>query len=291
MTTATALASQKAAEPSLKDIKLVVSDLDGTLLNGNHAVSATTQETILKLHQARVPFVIATGKTRRAALDLIETLSLTSYGIFCNGGLVTDGAGNVVFEEYLSGHLVAHLLKFAQIQNVSFVCYCGETIVSSRLDNWTDCLLKYHEPPCQKVSNLAELVSRDQLRVHKLIYLHDPALMPLLRTNLEKYAQEHHLSDFLHITQAVPECLEASPHGINKAVAVSFVADRLGISMSQIAAFGDGQNDQEMLMEVGAGVAMGNASSEVKTCAKYSTLSNDEDGVSHFLCKYFLSCV
>jgi 5-amino-6-(5-phospho-D-ribitylamino)uracil phosphatase len=81
-------------------------------------------------------------------------------------------------------------------------------------------------------------------------------------------------------TFSKPNYLEIIPIGVNKANALAEVARELKIEPLQVAAIGDGLNDVEMLREAGIGIAMGNASAEVKSAADWVTGTNDEDGVA-----------
>lgn len=86
-------------------------------------------------------------------------------------------------------------------------------------------------------------------------------------------------------TYSKPNYLEVIPLGVNKAEALANLTQMLGIDLSQVAALGDGHNDVEMLRAAGVGIAMGNASDEVKAAAEWVTGTNDEAGVAQAIGK------
>jgi hypothetical protein len=92
-------------------------------------------------------------------------------------------------------------------------------------------------------------------------------------------------------TFSKPNYLEVIPLGVNKAEALVNLTKRLSLDLSQVVALGDGHNDLEMLREVGLGIAMGNATEEVKAAAKWVTGTNDEAGVAQAIRKLFRECV
>ena len=91
----------------------------------------------------------------------------------------------------------------------------------------------------------------------------------------------------MHILHSTPYFIELLPLGIDKGIALNSLLSHYGMSADRLIAFGDSHNDIDMLTTAGIGVAMGNAEEEVKSAADHITLSNEEDGVYHFLLRYF----
>ena len=95
------------------------------------------------------------------------------------------------------------------------------------------------------------------------------------------------IGDEIHIAFSSDTFLEAMNKDVNKGITLKWILDYFGISTDECAAFGDAENDMEMLKAVKYGVAMGNADEDFKKRLNYTTLSNDEDGIVHFLKEYF----
>lgn len=105
---------------------------------------------------------------------------------------------------------------------------------------------------------------------------------------IRDHLSEVHAEVIDHRNWAAPwHVIEIVKHGLNKAVGVKKVADYYGIPKSRIIAFGDEDNDLEMLDYAGKGVAMANGINDVKTIANDVTLTNEEDGVAVYLKEYF----
>ena len=109
--------------------------------------------------------------------------------------------------------------------------------------------------------------------------------------NMEKLQQIRDIVEgwgTLEITNSHPSNIELNPLGISKASGVETVCQLLGISMSEVIAMGDSENDIAMIREVGLGVAMGNAQDEVKRIADITTVTNNEHAIAKVIRTYML---
>ena len=121
------------------------------------------------------------------------------------------------------------------------------------------------------------LICRLTQDINKVIMVHSPRFF---EKNFEGIKAA--LSDY-DVLLIGPDWLEIMPKHVTKASALWKICDKLGISMNEVMAFGDAQNDLKMLQQVGIGVAMGNAGDNLKQVADYITTHVDEDGVKNAL--------
>ena len=271
-----------------KTIRMVVSDVDGTLLNSNHEFTQQTMHAVKKLQANGIPFVIATGKSRGSVYEIINRGGVKTPGIYANGLLICDSDGGILEDNHIDPDVVIKTIEYALESNLSYICYSYDSIFSTLDDSWTQSLHKYHEPNCEVVPDLKERLIRSEIKVHKVLFFNDPEQVNAMRGTFEEFLGRSGLDQQLDVTQAVPESIEIMPKGISKATALEKVAKMLSVDVKDTVAFGDGQNDQQMLRLVGVGVAMGNASEETKMCADLVTGSNDSHGVASVIVDHIL---
>eukprot|EP01135_Chromosphaera_perkinsii_P003092 Nk52_evm39s234 gene=Nk52_evmTU39s234 len=280
--------SGSAMEQKKKDVELIVSDVDGTLLNSKHEFAEETSVAIRKVQEKGIPFVIATGKSRGSVKEILHRANVKTPGIFANGLLIQDADGTILEDNSIPANHVVELIDCCLGMGRSYICYSYDSIYSCIDDEWTQCLHKYHEPDCIVLSDLKDRIINQTVIVHKLLVFHDPPKVQELRRDMEDFLKASNLDSHIDITQAVPESLELMPKGISKASALQKVAKMLSVQIENTVAFGDGQNDQQMLQLAGVGVAMDNASADTKKCANMVTKSNDHHGVAHVLTSFIL---
>lgn len=276
------------------DIKLVVTDVDGTLLGPDHKLSDRTAE-VLNAMPEDVTFMLATGKTKWSTREIFEKVERlqNNPSIFLNGLFVANPDGTTRYETLLEKEVVAKMLDFSKEYNQFMMVFCGDKVVGSS-HSWDDKLAAlielYHEPKCEKMDHdeLRKLVSEGDLPVHKVMYLADEdAKSSICRGDLSLFMSSFDMGEKYVPFQAVPQLLEIVPGGTSKAVALDKVIKDLGIRSDQVIAFGDGENDMAMLQYAGCSVAVGNAKPFVKPLAKYVGKSNREDGLADVIERVF----
>ena len=264
-----------AARPS--DVQAVFSDVDGTLLNSSGSLSDRTRSAIVGCIDDGLYFVPATGKCRAGALNALACPELeVNCGVFANGLQVYGPAGTLTWETCLAPAVIQAAVKVADEFSQSLVGYAGDVLVCLATTPETDELhLRYSEPN-PKVVPREELLQATDL--NKLLILGPPDVLTRVRSQLAE-----RLDGQAVLTQAMSQILEVLPVGCTKGRGVSVLAEQLGIPMENCIAFGDAENDIEMLQGVGTGISMGNALPSVTAAAACATKSNDEDGVAIYL--------
>jgi Cof subfamily protein (haloacid dehalogenase superfamily) len=258
------------------EIKLVALDLDGTLLGRDGRVPQRNIEAIATARAQGVTVIIATGKTRFSALHVIDTLQLDAPGVFSQGLIVCDAAGEILREVRMERNLVQELVDYLERAEMPHSVYTREGLFAPVSDYYSDLIhTKYGEPLPQVVGPLAQ--RQEMLQVNKVI-IGNPAGDGQLRRVMEA-----EFGDRLTVTQAVPEYVELFAHGASKGAGVAWLLDHLGIAPKAMLAAGDGDNDLEMLRLAGIGVALANARPGVKAAADFVVCSNDDGGVAEAL--------
>ena len=265
-----------------KNIKIVAIDMDGTLLNSNHTLSATNEQTLGKLKQYGLKILFATGKTRHSAVPVIEKLNIETPGVYVQGLLIVNGDGSIRYQRTLKRPLAEEVAQIAQEMNCSMVAYAGNRIVTNIRDEYTDVFIKYHEPTPEPFGTWRNLF--DQTEVNKFIMVSTKERIDKIRPLLETQ-----ISGRATIVQALDYMVEILPLGASKGDGVRRVLEDLDIPAAQMLAIGDGENDVEMLRMAGIGVAMGNGMASAKEAADYLTGTNDEDGVTQAIERFIFS--
>lgn len=264
-------------------IKLIATDVDGTLLNNDKALTPATVDALKAAADRGIQIVISTGRLLSEFLDLVEALPMMRYTVTCTGAQIIDlQTGRDIFRHGFNGDEIRTIYKrfegldaLVQIFSdhdgkihddavrMGYVeKYCGEALAPL--------LRATHvaEPDLDGFVASYEGVSN---KVH--VFFPGPDV---------KAAAMERLRDLpVLLMESAPNDLEIIPPGIDKGVGLQKLAEYLGLDASEVMALGDGGNDAAMLAYAGLGVAMQNASDEAKAAADWVLdETNDEDGVA-----------
>jgi Cof subfamily protein (haloacid dehalogenase superfamily) len=272
----------------------VLSDVDGTLLNSNHCLTQKTEESIKTIVNCdAMPFFLCTGRNRLSMTLAVGDSIIRAFsppgkldihnipGVFQQGLMVYNN-NELIYERCLSKEdpeVIEIVVKFSKAMNLALIAYCGERIVCEKRCKNTDSIIVYKEPaPDIYPAGLQNLYDSKTF-IHKMILLEEDSLLQRIRPALEK-----ELSNRATLTSAVPGMLEVLPHRSNKGEGVKKLLEHYEIDPSRVIAFGDGENDVEMLQLAGLGVALGNARDVLKSEADaVLQTSNDDDTVATML--------
>ncbi len=264
-------------------IRLVVIDLDGTLLNHEHIVSPRVEQALTAALAQGVQIVLATGKTRTAGIPIIEQFGLTTPGIYVQGLVVYDPNGAVTHQLTLDPALVRQVITFVEDRGFSIAAYAEGRILSPRYSkSLEDELTLRHEVAPDVVGPLQNRL--DTLKINKLIVWGEARAITGLRWQLNMQIG----SAGRLIQPGIRETIELLPPGGSKAWALKQILKDMKIDAANVLAIGDGENDIEMLQLAGIGVAMGQSIQQVKDAADHVVASNEKDGVAEALEKFVL---
>ena len=267
--------------------KLLVLDVDGTLLNNEKEISKRTLSTLLKAQHTGIRIVLASGRPTSGLLPLAKALEMGNFGGFIvsyNGAQIINAEnGEVMFDKRINPELIPYLEKKARKNNFSIFTYHDEYLLTDNADNvhirreaWLNNLRIMEEEefsiaidfaPCKCV-----LVSDDEEALR----------------GLENHWKRR-LDGVLDVFPSEPYFLEVVPCGVDKANTLGVLMEQLGVKREEVIAIGDGVADVTMLQLAGKSVAMGHAQDSVRICADYVTASNEEDGVAQAVEKLVLA--
>ncbi len=263
-------------------IKLLVTDLDGTLLPKGADVSAANIAAVQRAVAAGVTVSIATGRMYPAALPVAKSLGVDVPIVTYNGGLIRRVSGEVLFESTMEPELVAEVVDFCHSQGWYLQLYNDNQLYFAE---YTEASRGYEAG--QKVAG--ETVGWDGFkehlnRVHKLVSITGSAEETAERVRIFT----EHFGDRVAAVRSNPTYMEINRPGITKASGVRRLAEALGVSLDETIVLGDSYNDLPMMQVAGTSVAMGNAEPAVKDAATFVTGTCAEDGFAAAVEKYVL---
>ena len=266
-------------------IKLIMSDIDGTILDKNHQLDSYLIELMPLLKQCNIPFVLASARSPLGIAPISKELGITDCPIACyNGALISLG------DKILSQHsidkselLLLHDFLKKEFPTVSINVYSGKDWLVNTIDEWVEIEATITgESP--KVTSLADFIRDEKTLVHKLLLIDNTDTIQKLQKTLSSI--DFPQTDFY---LSKDNYLEVTHNQVSKKQALLELAKYYQLSLTEIMTIGDNYNDIPMIETAGLGVAMGNAPTEVKTCANTVTVSNDQNGVSKAIKLYVLS--
>jgi Cof subfamily protein (haloacid dehalogenase superfamily) len=229
--------------------KLVVSDLDGTLLGADHRLGDYTRAVLSRLHKAGVELMLASGRHFMDVRALSAQLDSAGCLITCNGAAVNDGQGRLMLSRCIDLTTLDFLLRDPLFNSVHTNVFVSNAWL---VEQAAPELLRYHQDSGfrYQVVDFAELGELDVLKV--FFYGEHEHLR-----RLEAAIQER-AGDRLGTTFSLPQTLEVMARGVSKGAALEMVLDDRGLSAADVICFGDGLNDLEMLSLVqhGGGKAL-----------------------------------
>lgn len=256
-------------------LRLIATDLDGTLLTSDHELSPATIKAISAATGAGIEVVLASSRGPTAMRRIIERLELTAPVEFISaqGALVgrfhPDGQFHILQEEPIPLELAREVVAIAGRLDISVNWIRGPAWLVSRFDDATE----------HQISVLQDLPTRRDLAAeihppHKILLILPDAVPAAVMALLDA------LPAGLSATLSHPTFVEITAAGVDKGAALRRLCASRGISSAEVVAIGDGQNDLGMFAFAGTSIAMANAAPDVLALATMATSSNDEDGVA-----------
>lgn len=275
-----------ARKTALTKIKCIALDLDGTTLTTGKEISAATREALSRAMAAGITVIVASGRAFASLPREILEIEDIRYAITGNGAaMVSLPSGACLKRNVLSRESVEKILEGTRREAVVYegfiegIAYADVSFVSDPAAYGIYGRgIEYIRQTRRPVENIAGFLKEnaDRLDSMDMLVLDDEKISPVsawLRNEVPD----------IYLTSSMRKLLEVSNRDGGKHSGVRFFSEYLGILPEEIAAFGDADNDVDMLRYVGYGVAMANASDNCKAAAGYITKSNDEDGVAYAL--------
>lgn len=267
------------------EYKLVVLDIDGTLVNSSGKIGGRTKEALFEARNRGCTLVLASGRPTGGMAWIAKELRLHEDGgciISFNGGEIFDCKNNkIVSRRVFSKKYVPWLYSLSKEHGTVLLSYpeSGTEIDSDDPGyKYVKLESEINRIKVRHTGNFAEGIGYDPV---KCIITGDPERLPAIQEVIKE--KEPHVFEAYRSESFF---LEIMPKGVNKGKALEKLSEITGIHREEIIAFGDSYNDAAMMEYAGIGVAMGNAKPEIKEMAGFVTASHDDDGIADAL-KYF----
>lgn len=263
-------------------IKVVISDLDGTLLNSDHKISEYTKTVFQELHNQNYLIIVATGRHHLDAMPIVEFLGIPLYLVTSNGARIHSPTKELLFSVNMQSDAVKSVLSLdidPEITTVLFRENVWQTNKHNKILNSFQTKLNYHP-------ELVDFSTVEDLSAIKVFFTHEKHSKLL---ELREQILENHSSLFSHAF-SLPLCLEFMDKSVDKSVAIAKILEKENLLFHEAMAFGDGYNDENMLKSTGKGLIMGNAPDSLKDKLSHLEviLTNDNEGVAKYLSKELL---
>ncbi len=270
--------------PGHMPIRLIVADLDGTLLNSAHALSPANERAIREAQARGVRFTVATGKSYGSTLDLIRCFDIQIPIIASNGTQVFWPDGTLLHADPIPHEVALDVTRVGLSRGFVPVIYTRTGTIAEVIDANVREIMAHHEPEPEVVPSLIAALESGRYADKLVLMSQDHAALAAFYAELAApLAGRAQL-----VWSGLASLFEVMPARVSKATALRVILDRLGIAPEETLALGDNCNDFEMIRLAGVGVAMGQAPADVQAGADYVARSHDEDGVAEAIQRFVL---
>jgi Cof subfamily protein (haloacid dehalogenase superfamily) len=260
--------------------KMLVLDMDDTLLTDDHTISKENRAMIAMAQAKGVEVVLASGRPTPAMTQYAKDLQ-NSYMISFNGAVITDLKNDtVIFEQSLTKEQIHELHDYSLKMNTHIITYINDTIVSETHSEFIEVERSITGMPHALVSDFKAAVTSNAV---KCILLQDPSYLKTVESDLKLAMPD------LSVSMSKPFFLEVAPNGIDKAASIQFLAKKLKIDQSEIVAVGNAGNDLTMIQYAGLGVWVDNVTPELRGFGDVVVASNNDNGVAEVIERFILS--
>lgn len=258
--------------------KIVFSDVDGTLLNSEHKITALTEQAIKKLKKKGIPFVIISARSPSGLYPILNEYDFKCPIVSYSGALILDENGDVLFHKGIDKSSVKRIIAF--IENNHFdMSWCAYSLNEWIVKDKNDSRIVREEAIVKAKATQGSIDSITDNTVNKILCICNPKKIIKIEEKLKEAFPNY------SIVKSSDILLEIMENGVSKADAIHTLCSLWAIRLENAIAFGDNYNDVEMLETVGHGFLMGNALDELKKRIKIHTHDNNNDGIYHALLK------
>jgi Cof subfamily protein (haloacid dehalogenase superfamily) len=262
---------------SKENIRVIICDLDGTLLNNHHSISDYTKEVFRELHQQNYLIVVATGRHHLDAMPLVEKLDVPLYLVTSNGARIHSPEKELLFSTNMESELVKSILSLDIPPEITTVLFREDIWQTNKHNEKLNSFQKevtYH----RQLVNFEEL---EDFEAIKIFFTHEnhEKLIAVRDLILAQYP------DSFNHAFSLPFCLEFMDKSVDKSIAIAKILEIQNFDFRHTISFGDGFNDETMLKTAGKGLVMGNAPDTLKNKLSHLEIiePNHLDGVAKYL--------
>ena len=271
------------------NIKLIASDLDGTIIDKNNQISDKNFEAVNKIHNNNIDFVVCTGKSYSVSKKICDQFH-ASYGVFGNGTHIVDlRTGKELLRKTISKNDLLFIITLAKRNNFHIHIYTDTDIISEKLEymDLRNFILKNKNANeslnFNIVDDILDFVENNIINAFSIVITTENSLknfqkLLCINKNIESVFINKRGKYRDNIINKDYEYLNISPININKNEALTFLVDYLNIKKDNILAIGDNVNDLEMVKHAGIGIAVNEAYDDLQNVANYVNTATVSDG-------------
>ena len=264
-------------------IKVVISDLDGTLLNSDHKISNYTKSIFQELYNQNYLIIVATGRHHLDAMPIVNSLGCPVYLVTSNGARIHSPDKELLFSYDMDSEAIKSVLALDIEPEFTTVLF-KENVWQTNKHNEK---LNSFQTELNYIPELVDFKTLEDVSAIKMFFTHDShAKLITLRDRI----LVNHPDVFSHAF-SLPLCLEFMDKSVDKSIAIAKILKKENLMFEHAIAFGDGYNDEKMLNSTFRGLLMGNAPDSLKKKLSHLEIitSNDNDGVAKYLSQTILN--
>lgn len=260
-------------------IKAMAFDMDGTLLDNRKTITPSTRKYIAAMQEAGVKIILATGRNDVYVRGLAQQIGNVDAIAACNGALIREvRSWEKIKQTPIKESAARELAEFALHEQLDFTMSIDGAMLCVEGSQRAQIFVQYNASmPEQMRVPIHPIRSLTDILGHKILKMF---LWDMSAEKEDLFFRYFERNEDIHIFVSEKNGTDIQAAGVDKGAAIEVLADFYQIPLQEFAAFGDYANDISMLKKVGWSFAMGNASEEVKRYAKYTTRSNEDDGVA-----------
>jgi len=263
-------------------IKVVISDLDGTLLNREHRISEYTKAVFAELHNQGYLIIVATGRHHLDAMPIVDGLDCPVYLVTSNGARIHSPQKDLLFSHDISSEAVKSVLSLDISEDFTTVVFKEDVWLTNKHNE----ALNSFQTELNYLPKLVDFATMEDLSAIKMFFTHERHSKLI---ELRDKIIENSLDVFSHAF-SLPLCLEFMDKTVDKSVAIAKILEIERLSFHQTISFGDGYNDENMLNATAKGLLMGNAPDSLKNKLSHLEViaTNYDNGVAVYLSEKLL---
>lgn len=274
-------------------MRLIATDMDGTLLNSNHQMSAKNKEAIQMLQEKGIEVIAATGRSFFEAVEPVKQAGLTLPYICMNGAEVRNETGDIIATTHLRSEDINDVMGILNKHDIYFDLFIHDYIYALNVERQIAMFIdvglgneqivpekairktvydRLKQGHIKEIENYESVLQKHQASVYKILGICSND------KQFELATQELGVSPNLAISSSGKGVIEVNHAAAQKGIALEKYSARLGIQMKDVMVIGDNYNDVSMMERAGRSVAMGNAPEAIKQVCSHETTSCEEDG-------------
>jgi len=257
-------------------VKAIASDLDRTLIGEDYELHERSAAAISAARAAGIHVVIVTGRMFRSVRPYLELAGIDDLVVCYQGAIVADPvSGRFLRHVTIPLELARETISAIEKEGFQLNCYVDDNLYVAKMTPESHSYAEHQRIPIDTVGSLLEWLASPPT---KLVVIGEPKALDGLAERLREQFDGR-----LYISKSLPFFLELASPEVSKGAGLGFVAEQLGFSAAETVAFGDGDNDVELLDWAGYSVAVANAQADLRARADFVCPPVQEEGVAQVI--------